>query len=53
MARCPKGQFLIAGGYKRTNFDSTGGNYVTGSRANGSRAWLVTGSALAAAVAAS
>jgi hypothetical protein len=42
---CPKGQFLIAGGFNRTNFDSTGGNYVTESRAYGPRAWRVTGSA--------
>ena len=44
-ASCPKGQFLIAGGFQRTNFDSTGGNYVTESRADGPRAWRVTGSA--------
>jgi hypothetical protein len=44
-ASCPKGQFLIAGGFQRTNFDSTGGNYVTESRAAGPRAWTVTGSA--------
>ena len=44
-AACPKGQFLIAGGFQRTNFDSTGGNYVTESRADGPRAWRVTGSA--------
>jgi hypothetical protein len=44
-AVCPKGQFLIAGGYQRTNFDSTGGNYVTESRADGPSAWRVTGSA--------
>ncbi len=44
-ARCPKGQFLIAGGFQRTNFDSTGGNYVTESRADGPSAWRVTGSA--------
>jgi hypothetical protein len=44
-ARCPKGQFLIAGGFQRTNFDSTGGNYITESRADGPRAWRVTGSA--------
>jgi hypothetical protein len=44
-AVCPKGQFLIAGGFQRTNFDSTGGNYVTESRADGPRAWRVTGSA--------
>jgi hypothetical protein len=45
VARCPKGQFLIAGGFQRTNFDSTGGNYVTESRAAGPRAWQATGSA--------
>jgi len=44
-ASCPKGQFLIAGGFQRTNFDSTGGNYVSESRADGPRAWRVTGSA--------
>ena len=44
-AVCPKGQWLIAGGFQRTNFDSTGGNYVTESRAYGPRAWQVTGSA--------
>jgi hypothetical protein len=44
-ARCPKGQFLIGGGFQRTNFDSTGGNYVTESRADGPSAWRVTGSA--------
>ena len=45
IASCPKGQFLIAGGFQRTNFDSTGGNYITESRADGPRAWRVTGSA--------
>jgi hypothetical protein len=44
-AVCPRGQFLIAGGFQRTNFDSTGGNYVTGSHAYGPKAWQVTGSA--------
>jgi hypothetical protein len=44
-AGCPHGQFLIAGGFQRTNFDSTGGNYITESRAYGPRAWRVTGSA--------
>jgi hypothetical protein len=44
-AVCPKGQFLIAGGFQRTNFDSTGGNYITESRAYGPSAWRVTGSA--------
>jgi hypothetical protein len=44
-ARCPKGQQLITGGFQRTNFASDGGNYVTESRAVGTRAWRVTGSA--------
>ena len=45
IARCPKGQQLITGGFQRTNFASDGGNYVTESRAVGTRAWMVTGSA--------
>jgi hypothetical protein len=45
VARCPKGQQLITGGFQRTNFGSDGGNYVTESRAVGTRAWKVTGSA--------
>jgi hypothetical protein len=44
-ARCPKGQQLISGGFQRTNFASDGGNYVIESRAVGTRAWRVTGSA--------
>jgi hypothetical protein len=44
-ARCPKGQYLVTGGFQRTNFASDGGNYVTESRANGPSAWRVTGSA--------
>jgi hypothetical protein len=44
-ARCPKGQQLITGGFQRTNFASDGGNYVTESRAVGTNAWRVTGSA--------
>jgi hypothetical protein len=44
-ARCPKGQFLITGGFQRTDFTSGGGNYITESRAAGPRAWRVTGSA--------
>jgi hypothetical protein len=44
-ARCPKGQQLITGGFQRTNFASDGGNYVTESRAIGTKAWRVTGSA--------
>jgi hypothetical protein len=45
IARCPSGQQLITGGFQRTNFASDGGNYVTESRAVGSRAWKVSGSA--------
>ena len=44
-ARCPKGQQLVTGGFQRTNFASDGGNYVTESRAVGSNAWRVSGSA--------
>jgi hypothetical protein len=45
IARCPKGQQLITGGFQRTNFGSDGGDYVTESRAVGTNAWRVTGSA--------
>jgi hypothetical protein len=45
IARCPKGQQLITGGFQRTNFASDGGNYVIESRAVGTNAWKVTGSA--------
>jgi hypothetical protein len=45
IARCPKGQQLISGGFQRTNFGSDGGDYVTESRAAGTNAWKVTGSA--------
>jgi hypothetical protein len=44
-ARCPKGQYLVTGGFQRTDFGADGGNYVTESRAVGPRAWKVTGSA--------
>jgi hypothetical protein len=44
-ARCPKGQQLVTGGFQRTNFGADGGNYILESRAIGSRAWKVTGSA--------
>ena len=44
-ARCPKGQQLITGGFQRTNFASDGGDYVTESRAVGTNAWKVSGSA--------
>ncbi|HEX3293786.1 MAG TPA: hypothetical protein VHR38_08610 [Solirubrobacterales bacterium] len=44
-ARCPKGQFLVSGGFQRTNFRSDGGDYITQSRAAGPKAWTVSGSA--------
>ena len=45
VARCPKGQKLIAGGFQRTNFRTPGGNYVTESRAISAKAWRVSGRA--------
>jgi hypothetical protein len=42
IARCPKGQVLMSGGFQRTNFVRFGGNYITESRAVGTRAWKVT-----------
>jgi len=44
-ARCPRGQYLISGGFQRTDFGADGGNYVTESRALGPRAWKVSGGA--------
>jgi hypothetical protein len=44
-ARCPKGQFLVSGGFQRTDFRSDGGDYVTESRASGPKAWVVSGHA--------
>ena len=44
-AHCPRGQFLVSGGFQRTNFRSDGGDYITESRAAGPQAWTVTGSA--------
>jgi hypothetical protein len=44
-ARCPQGQYLIMGGFQRTNFASDGGNYITASHADGPSAWTVSGSA--------
>jgi hypothetical protein len=43
IARCPKGQQLITGGFQRSNFKTPGGNYVTESRAIGTKAWQVSG----------
>jgi hypothetical protein len=47
-ARCPQGQFLVSGGFQRTNFRGDGGDYITESRAAGPKAWTVTGSAYSA-----
>ena len=44
-ARCPKRQFLVSGGFQRTDFRSDGGDYVTESRAAGRKAWTVSGHA--------
>ena len=44
-ARCPKGQFLVSGGFQRTNWRSDGGDYVTESRMASKKSWTVTGSA--------
>jgi hypothetical protein len=44
-SRCPGGQVLMSGGYQRTDFLDDGGNYVTESRAVGTNAWTVTGTA--------
>jgi hypothetical protein len=46
-ARCPKDQFLVSGGFQRTDFRSDGGDYVTESRAAGNKAWTATGHAYA------
>src|SRR5690242_10551004 len=34
-AHCPGGQFLVSGGFQRTDFRSDGGDYITESRAAG------------------
>jgi hypothetical protein len=44
-ARCPKGQFLVSGGFQRTDFRSDGGDYITENRAAGKKAWTVSGHA--------
>lgn len=48
VATCPSGQYLMSGGFQRTDFVRFGGNYVTESRALGGRAWSVTGHAYGA-----
>jgi hypothetical protein len=44
-AKCPKGQFLVSGGFQRTDFRSDGGDYITENRAAGKKAWTVSGHA--------
>jgi hypothetical protein len=44
-ARCPNGQFLVSGGFQRTDFRSDGGDYITESHASGPKAWVVSGHA--------
>jgi hypothetical protein len=44
-ATCPNGQFLVSGGFQRTNFRSDGGDYITESRMASKKSWTVTGSA--------
>jgi hypothetical protein len=44
-ARCPTGQFLVSGGFQRTDWRSDGGDYVTESKAAGPKAWTVSGHA--------
>ncbi|MDX6606672.1 MAG: hypothetical protein QOD14_1212 [Solirubrobacterales bacterium] len=44
-ARCPSGQYLVSGGFQRTDFRSDGGDYVTESHAAGPKAWTVSGHA--------
>ncbi|CAN5503855.1 hypothetical protein BH20ACT15_BH20ACT15_11380 [soil metagenome] len=45
VVKCPGPRRLIGGGFQRTDFVSSGGNYVTESRAVNAKAWRVTGSA--------
>jgi hypothetical protein len=47
VARCPGGTQLFSGGFQRNNWISTGGSYVTESRAVGTKAWVVSGTAFA------
>ncbi|MBA2546362.1 MAG: hypothetical protein H0V15_05710, partial [Solirubrobacterales bacterium] len=44
-ARCPAGQYLLSGGFQRTDFLGPGGNYVIENRAVGPQAWQVSGRA--------
>src|SRR6266516_2868225 len=42
-ATCPTGSRVFSGGFQRTDFTSSGGDYVTSSRAISDRSWQVTG----------
>lgn len=44
-ARCPKGQYLLSGGFNRANFTDLGGGYATESHAVGTKGWTVAGRA--------
>lgn len=48
VATCPGRRRLFSGGFQRTDFISTGGDFVTASHAVGSKSWLVTGHAFGA-----
>jgi hypothetical protein len=48
VAKCPKGQYLMSGGYQRFDFLEDGGNYPIESRAVSARAWQVSGTAYGA-----
>lgn len=41
-ARCPRGQYLMSGGFQRTDFLADGGNYITESRASSPTSWTVS-----------
>jgi hypothetical protein len=47
VARCPGGTKVFSGGFQRNNWISTGGSYVTESRAVGDNAWQVSGMSFA------
>jgi hypothetical protein len=48
VATCPGRRHLFSGGFQRTDFISTGGDFVTESRAISSKSWSVTGHAFGA-----
>jgi hypothetical protein len=45
VATCPGRRFLFGGGFQRTDFLASGGDYVTESRATSPKSWSVTGHA--------